>query len=127
MINDTPRTSPQSANVPDYAAQPRNMRLTPRGAPSIPMSRVFPEVRAGQCEFCGTLDPNQPGDLQYKLCPHYRGMDMKCIYCPQTKDQDEVVRNSILKVREHPYHPGELVVWCQSFECLKKFEQMFPA
>lgn len=125
MIKDDPRTSPQSVNAPDYTAMPRNMRLTPRGAPSIPMSRVFPEVRGGQCEFCGTLDPNQPGDLQYKLCPHFRGMDLKCVYCPLHKDQDEVVRNSVLKVREHPYRPGELVVWCQSFDCLKKFEEQF--
>lgn len=125
-MNETPATSGQYANVPNYAQQPRNMRLTPRGAPSIPMSRVFPEVRGGQCEFCGTLDPNQPGDLQYKLCPHYRGMDLKCVYCSELKDQDEVVRNSTLKVREHPYHPGELVVFCGSFDCLKKFEKAFP-
>lgn len=125
-MNDTPANVGSNVQLPNYSLQPRNMRLTPRGAPSIPMSRVFPRIFGGQCEFCGTLDPHQPGDLQYKLCPHYRGMDMKCIYCPATKDQDEVVRNSTLMVREHPYHPGELVVWCQSFECKKKFEQMFP-
>jgi len=124
MINETPGTSPQNANV-DYSAQPRNMRLTPRGATSAPMSRRFPEVRGGQCEFCGTLDPNQPGDVQYKLCPHYRGMDLKCVYCPPNKDQDEVVRNSTLNVAEHPYRPGELIVWCKSFECSKKHEEAF--
>ena len=126
MNNETPGTLPQSAMTPNYSYQPRNMRLTQRGAPSIPMSRVFPEVRGGQCEFCGTIDPNQPGDLQYKLCPHFRGMDLKCVYCPHSKDQNEVVRNSVLKVREHPYHPDELVIWCQSFECKKKFEEQFP-
>ena len=125
MIQDTPGTLPQTANIPDYTAQPRNMRLTPRGASSSPMSRVFPKVLGGQCEFCGTLDPYQPGELQYKLCPHYRGMNLKCVYCPQSKDQDEVVRNSTLLVREHPYRPGELIVWCQSFECRKKHEQAF--
>lgn len=125
MINETPGTLPQNANVPNYSSQPRNMRLTPRGASSSPMSRRFPEVRGGQCEFCGTLDPNQPGDLQYKLCPHYRGMDLKCVYCPHSKDQDEVVRNSTLNVAEHPYRPGELIVWCKSFECSKKHEEAF--
>lgn len=125
MIQDTPGTLPQTANMPDYTAQPRNMRLTPRGASSSPMSRVFPKVLGGQCEFCGTLDPYQPGDLQYKLCPHYRGMNLKCVYCPPNKDQDEVVRNSTLLVREHPYRPGELLVWCQSFECRKKHEEAF--
>jgi hypothetical protein len=125
MINETPGTLPPTANIPDYSAQPRNMRLTPRGATSTPMSRRFPRVLGGQCEFCGTLDPHQPGDLQYKLCPHYRGMDLKCVYCPPNKDQEEVVRNSTLNVAEHPYRPGELLVWCQSFECVKKHEQAF--
>lgn len=125
MIQDASGTLPHNANVPNYASQPRNMRLTPRGATSAPMSRVFPQIRGGQCEFCGTIDPYQPGNLQYKLCPHYRGMEMKCVYCPQHKDQEEVVRNSTLNVREHPYRPGELLVWCQSFECLQKHESAF--
>lgn len=120
-----PATSGPNVNVPNYSSQPRNMRLSPRGASSSPMSRVFPQVRGGQCEFCGTLDPHQPGNLQYKLCPHYRGMDLKCVYCPDHKDQDEVVRNSTLNVREHPYRPGELLVWCKSFECSKKHMETF--
>src|SRR3990167_3035150 len=124
MNNDTSGTLPQNAQV-NYSSQPRNMRLTPRGVSSAPMSRRFPEVRGGQCEYCGTLDHNQPGDLQYKLCPHYRGMDLKCVYCPAHKDQEEVVRNSTLNVAEHPYRPGELLVWCRSFECSKKHEEAF--
>ena len=123
MINETPGTSPQFANVNN--SLPRNMRLTPRGATSAPMSRRYPQIRGGQCEFCGTLDPNQPGDLQYKLCEHFRGMDAKCVYCPPNKDQDEVVRNSTLNVAEHPYRPGELLMWCNSFECSKKHEEAF--
>ena len=125
MKNDTSGTLPQNANVPNYSSQPRNMRLTPRGVSSSPLSRRFPEVRGGQCEYCGTLDPHQPGDLQYKLCPHYRGMDLKCVYCPQHKDQEEVVRNSTLNVAEHPYRPGELLVWCKSFECSSKHLEAF--
>lgn len=124
MNESTPGTSPYTANV-NYSAQPRNMRLTPRGVTSAPMSRVFPEIRGGQCEYCGTIDPNQPGHLQYKLCPHYRGMDMKCVFCPSHRDQEEVIRHSRLIVREHPYHPGELVTLCGEFECLKKFETAF--
>jgi len=125
MMNEAPGTLPQNANIPNYASEPRNMRLTPRGATSSPMSRVFPRVKGGQCEFCGTLDPQQPGDLQYKLCPHYRGMDLKCVYCPLEKDQEEVVRNSTLNVREHPYRPGELIVWCGSFECSRRHFEAF--
>lgn len=125
-MNETPGTLPSTVNTPNYANQPRNMRLTPRGASNIPLSRVFPKVIGGTCEFCGTLDPYQPGQYQYKLCPHYRGMDLKCVYCPQSKDQDEVVRNSSLNVWEHPYHPGELVIWCGSYECIRAHEKAFP-
>lgn len=122
-MNETPGTLPQNVNVRNDL--PRNMRLTPRGAPNVPVSRVYPRVLGGQCEFCGTIDKDQPGQYQYKLCPHYQGLDLKCVYCPPEKDQDDVVRTSRLNVREHPYRPGELLVWCQSFECLKKFEQEF--
>lgn len=125
MNDETSGTLPQNANTPNYASQPRNMRLTPRGVTSSPISRVFPRILGGQCEFCGTQDPNQPGQYQYKLCPHYRGMDMRCVYCPDHKDQDEVVRGSTLNVREHPYRPGELVIWCNSFECNKKHRETF--
>jgi len=112
-------------NAPNYSAQPRNLRLTPQGASSAPMSQRFPRVIGGQCEFCGTLDPYQPGDKQYKLCPHYRGMELKCVYCPLSKDQEEVVRNSRLNVARHPYRPEELLVWCGSFSCTQKHEQAF--
>lgn len=125
MLRETPGTLPQSAQVPNYSEQPRNMRLSSRGATSAPVSRRFPQVRGGQCEFCGTIDPYQPGDVQYKLCPHYRGMELRCQYCPAHKDSSEVVRNNTLNVAEHPYHPGELVVWCKSFECSKAHEQAF--
>lgn len=119
MNNETPTTAGQNAQLPNYSLMPRNMRLTPRGVSTAPMSRVFPQVKGGVCEFCGVLDSHQPGDMQYKLCPHYRGMELKCVYCPLEKNQDEVVRNSTLNVREHPYRPGEMVVWCGSFECSK--------
>lgn len=125
MNNNPSGTSTHNANATDYSAQPRNMRLTPRGGASSPMSRRFPEIRGGQCEHCGTLDKMQPGNLQYKLCPHYRGMEMRCVYCPAHKDQEEVVRNSTLNVAEHPYRAGELIVWCKSFECSKKHEDAF--
>ena len=125
MNNEATGNVPQNVQVPNYSSSPRNMRLTPRGASSAPMSRRFPKVLGGQCEYCGTLDPYQPGDYQYKLCPHYRGMELKCVYCPLSKDQEEVVRNSELNVAEHPYRPGELLVWCKSFECSKAHEAAF--
>lgn len=122
-MNESSGTEPQYAPV--RPVTPREMQLSPRGSSSEPVSRRFPQVRAGQCEHCGTIDPNQPGQYQYKLCPHYRGMDLRCVYCPQSKDQDEVVRNSILNVAEDPFNHGSLVVWCGSFECSKRHEQRY--
>ena len=124
MNNNAPGTSSQFANV-NPSLQPRNMRLSSGGASNVPTSRRFPQIRGGQCEHCGTLDPRQPGNLQYKLCPHYRGMEMKCIYCPLGKDQEEVVRNNTLNVFEHPHRPGEIISLCKSFECTQRFEQEF--
>lgn len=118
MDNQTPGTAPSFA-------QPRNMRLERQGVDTVPMSRVFPEIRCGQCEFCGVIDPHQPAHFQYKLCPHYRGMEAKCIYCPQEKDQVEVVRAHRLLVREHPYQPGTLIMLCNSTECEKKHQDRF--
>jgi hypothetical protein len=111
--------------TPNYSAQPREMRLERQGADTVPMSRRFPQIRGGQCEFCGVIDPHQPADLQYKLCSHYRGMEAKCVYCPREKDQHEVVRISKLNVAEHPYQAGVLIMWCNSTECSKKHLERF--
>lgn len=125
MQNNAPGTVTQSAQTPNYSSQPRQMRLERQGANNIPMSRVFPRVRGGQCEYCGTLDRNQPADMQYKLCPHYRGMELKCGYCPPEKDQAEIMRISILNVREHPHQPNTLVTWCNATECGRKHIERF--
>lgn len=124
MNENTSGTAPQNVQAP-RPVTPREMHLSPRGVSSEPVSRRFPQVRAGQCEFCGTIDPNQPGQYQYKLCPHYRGMDLRCVYCPQSKDQEEVVRNSVLNVAEDPHNPGSLLVWCGSFECSQRHLQRY--
>lgn len=120
MNENLPTSATVSPQVPtpNYASTlPREMRLPPRGVGSGPVTRRFPRVIAGVCEFCGILDRNQPGEFQYKLCPHYRGMSMKCVYCDGSRNQDDVIKGDTLNVAEHPDRPGELVVWCKSFEC----------
>ena len=104
---------------------PKDMQLTPPGMSSSPMVKTYPRILGGTCEYCGTVDQNYPGEVQYKLCPHYKDMDMKCIFCPLTKDHSEIVRNSIMKVIEDPRNPGHLVTLCGSYECTQKFEKMF--
>lgn len=118
-MNQTPGTATPNVQVP------RQMRLEREGVETVPMSRRFPQIRAGQCEYCGVMDPQYPAHLQYKLCPHYRGMEAKCVYCPRDKDQVEVVRISTLNVAEHPYQPGTLLMWCNATECAGKHIKRF--
>lgn len=97
-----------------------------QGGTSVPYTHHYPQIRAGVCEYCGTIDHNVPPEYQYKLCPHFRGMgEIECSYCPATKNPVEVVRNSTLNVHVHPLDPNKVVVVCNSFQCstdhLKRF------
>lgn len=111
--------------MPQHASLPREMRLSPRGVSSEPVSRRFPRIIAGVCEYCGVIDRNQPGEYQYKQCPHYRGMDAKCVYCPLSENQDEVVRGRTLNVAEDPFQKGQLIMWCNATECSRKHREKY--
>lgn len=111
---------------PAYIApQPREMRVERQGNRSEPYTRRHPQVRGGVCEYCGVIDGNYPSQHQYKLCPHYRGMQLRCSYCPENKDPDEVVTHAVLNVAEHPDNPNTLIVWCDSYECSRAHEARF--
>lgn len=103
----------------------RDMKLTKPGEANVLQSRRFPTIYGGVCEACGVIDPNYPGEEQYKLCPHYKGRDMKCVFCKESADHDEVIRMSTLLVKEDPYAPGHLVTLCGSYECTRKFEAKY--
>lgn len=120
-----PVVVPEPVVYAPSASQPRQMRVERQGARSEAYSRRFPQVRGGICEFCGVLDKNVPSQFQYKLCPHYRGMQLACSYCPGTKDPDEVVYHANMNVAEHPDNPSTLVVWCDSYECSKAHIERF--
>lgn len=111
--------------TPYVPPTPRQMRIERQGSSNEPYTRRFPEVRGGICEFCGVMDKNYPSQYQYKLCPHYRGQQLRCSYCPESKDPDEVVIHSNLKIAEHPDNPNTLVVWCDSYECSRAHEKRF--
>ncbi len=96
-----------------------------RGGVSVPYTKMYPLIKGGTCDFCGTLDANQPAEYQYKLCPHFRGMDLRCSYCDQAKNPEEVMGRSVVKVHEHPYEKDQvgrptLVVVCDSYKCTDK-------
>lgn len=104
---------------------PRQMRIERQGARSEPYTARYPEIRGGICEFCGVIDQRQPSEMQYKMCPHYRGMQARCSYCPEGKDPDQVVYHSALKVAAHPDNSNTLIMWCDSYECSRAHEQRF--
>lgn len=127
VVAEAPVVPPQVVYQPPPPPQPRQMRVERQGAKSEPYTQRFPQVRGGICEYCGVLDPNVQSQNQYKLCGHYRGMQLRCSYCPETKDPDEVVYHSNLNIASHPDNPNTLIVWCDSFNCsdahLKRFQR----
>lgn len=123
-----PETVTQAVITPPQAyvpTAPRQLRVERAGAQAEPLVHHFPQVRGGVCEFCGVLDPNTPSQYQYKMCPHYRGMNLRCSYCPPEKDPDEVVRSTKLEIVEHPEKAGVMIVVCSSYECEKKHQERF--
>lgn len=98
-------------------------RQGPRG---VPMVRRYPEIRSGICEFCGVIDQTKPSTEQYKLCPHFRDMgDIRCSYCDETKDPEQVMYKSVVNTYAHPTNPDKVVVVCDNFTCVQKHEARF--
>lgn len=96
------------------------IQLERQGLRAEPYTRRLPDVRGGICEYCGVLDKNLESQVQYKLCPHFRGTELHCSYCPPSKDPVDVVRRSVIKVAENPDKPGSWIAWCDSYECSEK-------
>jgi len=113
----------EASHAPATPTSPRQMRIERQGGAPSPVSRRFPQVRGGICEYCGVMDTNQPSQYQYKLCPHYRGLQLQCSYCPDSKDPDEIILHAVLNVAEHPDRPNVLITWCDSYECSRKHLQ----
>lgn len=110
-----------------YAPPPKRIHVEREGSKSEPLATPWPDIRGGTCEFCGSLDPHVEAKYQYKLCPHYRGLDARCTYCPDSKDPNDVVYHETLRVMEYPRGSGTLIMWCGSFNCsqahLKRFQK----
>lgn len=106
-------------------ANANTKRIERQGLRTEPFTHRHPQVRGGICEFCGVIDPNVDSKDQYKMCPHYRGMQLKCSYCPDNKDPDDIIYHSNLSIADSPNDPGSLVVWCDSYECSRAHESRF--
>ncbi len=124
---ETPGTVPQMAPAPAATqwVMPRQKQVERMGDVSSPVTARYPQVRGGICEYCGVIDGRQPSEQQYKMCPHYRGMQLRCTYCPASKDVNDVIGHSVLNIAGHPMDPDKLVVWCDSYECSRAHEARF--
>lgn len=122
------QTAPEPMPVvePVYQApQPRQKTIERQGSASEPYVRHYPQVRGGICEFCGVIDPNVSSEHQYKLCPHYRGQQLRCSYCDESKNPDDIAGHHVLNITDHPTNPDMMVVCCDSYECTRKHRERF--
>lgn len=95
---------------------------------AAPMTRMYPRVIGGHCEFCGVLNNELPSTEQYKLCPHFQGMgELRCSYCSENINPEEVVYRANLKIHGHPDNPNTVIVVCDSYNCsqahIKRFNR----
>lgn len=105
--------------------QQPQVRVERMGAKAEPYVRHYPQVIGGVCEFCGVIDRNKPSTEQYKLCDHYKNLELRCSYCDESKNPTDVIYRSTLNITDHPQNPGTLVVCCDSFTCLGKHQARF--
>lgn len=102
------------------------MALERVGQKSVPYTRMKPRVIGGVCEFCGTLDSNQPSEVQYQLCPHFKEIgELRCSYCPENANPVDVIKKADIKVHEHPDRPGTWIAVCDSYNCTLAHEKRF--
>lgn len=96
-----------------------------QGIKAEPYVHHYPQVIGGVCEFCGVIDATKPSYTQYKLCPHYKGLDLRCSYCDEAKDPDDVLYHSTMNITDHPSDPSTLVICCNAYTCLQKHQARF--
>lgn len=106
-------------------ANANTKRIERQGFSTEPYTRRYPEVRGGICEYCGVVDKNVASEHQYKLCEHFRGMQLACSYCANEKDPNDVIYHSKMNIYDHPTDPNSLVVVCDSYECTRRHQQRF--
>ena len=126
---DSPVTVHHSAPETPIAQewiQPRHKQIE-GGGYSSPVSQRYPQIRGGICEFCGVQDPRRPSTEQYKLCEHYRGQQMFCVYCPKNgaNSTEHIIGHTVLNVADNPFDSSKLVVWCNSYNCSRAHEARF--
>ncbi len=97
-----------------------------QGSTSEPMTKLYPAVIAGQCEFHGVMDNKLPAHLQYTLCDHFKGMgQIRCTYCPDSVDPVEVITQRKIMIHGSPTNPNAVIAVCDSLQCSGAHEKRF--
>src|SRR5687767_13843521 len=103
MKKENPTTVSQMAPEP---VAPKAPTIERQGSRTVPVTRRRPQVRGGLCEYCGVIDKNVRSEDQYKLCPDFREIgQLRCSYCDETKNPDDIIYHSVLNVAAHPDNP----------------------
>lgn len=93
------------------------------------VTRMFPAVIGGVCEYHGVIDNTQPSIEQYKLCPddgiHPHYSLIRCSYCPQSKDPNDVIYKSKMTIMRNPDRPDKMIAVCDNFTCLQAHHERF--
>lgn len=91
------------------------------------MTHRHPRVIGGVCEFCGIIDIYQDSEEQYKLCEHYRGMQLNCSYHNYKNGQsvEDMIKHEILNIADSPEDRNQVVVWCGEFECSRRHKERY--
>lgn len=119
--------------VQQYVAPPKHIER--QGGSTQPRVRRYPEVRAGVCEYHGTVNPHVPGEKQYLYCPdtyypngqlvHPRWGELQCSYCEDYKDPHDTMKKSIVQIYDSPTDPNALIVVCDNFSCVAAHRKRF--
>ena len=138
--------------VVDVESMPQRVDMSVEGR--MPYTHVFPKIYAGVCEFHGTpygnVDLNvMKGRCWHScgndpLCPHsktgcefrpgedycrhehnYKGLQIRCSYCPLDQDMRFVIKARTLLVFQHPDDSRRIIMVCSDYRCQKKHQDRF--
>jgi len=124
-----PKQPAETTFVSEVQYQPQAKYIERHGAGTQPRVRRYPEIRAGVCEYHGTVNPHAPGEQQYLYCPgdgkHPKWGELQCSYCPDYRDPADVTKKSTYQIYDSPTNPNELIVVCDNFTCVEAHQKRF--
>ena len=93
----------------------------------------LPDIIGGVCEFCGPAKYNISGtsptiaedyrvdqDTQVGKCIHYKGIKVRCSYCPTNANWRGNIYNRRHLVYIDPDNPKQLIMVCDDQQCQDK-------